>query len=45
MRYKNSVCNEGYDKWSKNTSVPEYDKFDWLVKPKKEGVYYNMSEE
>ena len=38
MRYKSSVCNEGYEKWSNSTSLPEYDKFDWLVKPKKVGL-------
>ncbi len=44
MTYKSNVSNEGYEKWSSNKSKPEQDKFDWLVKPMKEGVYYNMSD-
>lgn len=45
MRYKSNVSNEGYEKWANSTSVPENDKFDWLVKPNKEGIYYNLTVE
>jgi hypothetical protein len=45
LRYKSSVSNEGYEKWTKNTSVDEYDKFDWFVKPMKEGVFYSLTNE
>jgi len=43
LMYKNNVSVEGYVKWTNKSSVFDADKFDWLVKPMKEGLEYNMT--
>jgi hypothetical protein len=45
MMYKNDVCNEGYVKMSNDNFFTEKDKFDWYVKPMKEGLDYNLTDE
>jgi hypothetical protein len=37
------ICNDGFDKWSNTSSRKENDKFDWYIKPMKEGVNFTMS--
>jgi hypothetical protein len=39
-RHRNDVTNEGYVKWQNVSAPSEYNKFDWMVRPKKNVTQY-----
>ena len=43
MQYKSKVANEGFEKWTQPKAQYDKNKFDWYIKPMKEGVNYTMT--
>jgi hypothetical protein len=44
MQYKSQVSNEGFVKWTSPAPQTDRGKFDWYIKPMKEGLNYTMTQ-